>query len=123
MCRRTLKLAFNPSMNFRIGGVFRLLVASSILSTSWCDASAMDAVRMFKLPSGDAEKTLRQFSVQSGMEVLYPTDSAKGIKTQAVKGRRAVPVALEQMLAGTPLRAVKDQKHNIWRVVRVADSN
>ncbi len=63
----------------------------------------------FDIPAGSAAAALKQFSAQSGRQVLYSNADLAGISTNAVKGDYPVRVALEQLLIGTPLTATYDE--------------
>ncbi len=83
--------------------------------------SADEAVRrQFDIPAGPAEKSLKAFSVQSGQELLFSTEAASGVHTNAVKGDLAPLDAVNRLLAGTGLQAVLDEKNGVLRVTRVA---
>lgn len=73
-------------------------------------ASAGAARKTYDLPSGDAAATLKAFTAQSGEQIVYPAESVRGIRTQAVQGPFEARAALEQMLAGTGLVVVQDAK-------------
>ena len=48
---------------------------------------AAEAPKMnFDVPADSSEKALRQFSAQAGLEVLFPSDVARGVRTMPVKG-------------------------------------
>jgi len=64
----------------------------------------------FDVPAGDAAVTLKQFAEQSGQAVVYMVDAVRGVRTNAVKGSLAPREALEQLLAGSKLHAVADEK-------------
>jgi len=64
----------------------------------------------FDVPAGDAAATLKQFAEQSGQAVVYMVDAVRGVRTNAVKGSLAPREALEQLLAGSKLHAVADEK-------------
>ncbi len=70
--------------------------------------AAAPAQRQFNVPAGEAEKSLKQFSEQARLEVLFPTDLVAGVRTRAVAGELAPREALTRMLAGTGLIAVQD---------------
>ena len=82
-----------------------------ILLIAVTDVFAEEAARKsFDLPVDTAEKSLKKFSEQSGMEVLVPTSAVKDIRTRAVKGEMTAREALDSMLVGTPLIAVANYK-------------
>jgi Outer membrane receptor for ferric coprogen and ferric-rhodotorulic acid len=77
----------------------------------------------FDVPAGDALRTLRLFSQQSGLQILYSPDHVRGIKTRAVQGSLSPLEALEFMLAQTALVIVHDRTVDavaIRRTSRVA---
>lgn len=77
----------------------------------------------FDIPAGEAVKALRQFSAQSGQQLLYSNDDLAGVKTNEVKGRLSVQEALDQLLAKTPLAASRDNSNGAVAVGRKADPN
>ena len=86
--------------------------------------AASPAQRPFDLPAGDAAKTLRSFSEQSGEQIIFPVEQVRGVKTQAVKGQLTAREALDRMLAGTDLAVVQDAKTGALTVRKgVADPN
>lgn len=106
---------FHRSCPRRVPGFSLLWLLLPILGLP---ASAAEATKRFDIPAGTAEKTLRQFAAQSGVEVLFSTAAATGVRTNAVKGDLAVEKAAQQMLSGTPLRVVADNKNDVLRIVR-----
>lgn len=66
-------------------------------------ASAADLVE-FRVPAGPAADTLRMYTAQTGLQVLFGYDDVRGIDTHAVHGLLDVRTALEQMTKGTRLR-------------------
>ena len=84
-------------------------------------APAADAGRKsYNLPAGDAAATLKQFSAQSGEQIVYPVAQVTGAKTNAVTGDLTAREALDQMLAGTGLTAVQDEKTGALTVTKAA---
>src|SRR5687767_477655 len=59
----------------------------------------------FDVPADAAEKAIRVFSQQAGLEVLFPTEITRGLRTQSIKGMMPARQALEAMLRGTGLVA------------------
>ena len=84
------------SENDAPSGVRSILTPASSLG-------ADDAVRSFDIPADHAEKSLRVFSAQSGVQVIFPSDAVKDVTTKAVKGDMLPGVALDQLLSGTRL--------------------
>lgn len=93
-----------------------LLIFSGVLP-------AAAPTRSFNIPAGDAEKMLQRFAVQSGVEVLFSTQAAKGVRTNALKGEFQVEEAVRLMLSGTPLYVVHDTRHGVLRIARAPDPN
>jgi iron complex outermembrane recepter protein len=60
--------------------------------------------KMFDIPAGTADKTLKLFRDQSGRQVLYPADIVRGVKTPAVKGEMTALEAIQRLLADGVLR-------------------
>ena len=73
-------------------------------------ARAAEPVRKdFNLGADDATRALKQFSAQSGEQLLYsPTDVA-GVRTLAVQGSLTAREALEKMLEGSTLVVAQDK--------------
>lgn len=68
------------------------------------------APKNFNVPAGDAAAALKTFSQQAGVEVLFPTDAAQGVRTNAVSGSLTPRAALERLVAGTGFEVVQDEK-------------
>ncbi len=62
----------------------------------------------FDLPADSAERSLRAFSRQSGIEVVFASRITRGVRTNRVQGDLPPQAALEALLAGTGLVAVSD---------------
>ena len=72
-----------PALLRRLAGVLLLFVCFPAFGA---DAAAR---RDFRLSGGDAAVTLKQFTEQSGEQVMYLVDSVRGVTTRAVRGRHA----------------------------------
>ena len=95
------------------------LVAGAVLAFLRDARAADDAAKQtFDLRAGEAEQTLKQFSEQSGRQVIFPTDIVQGIRTRAVKGDYTVREALDRMLEGTGLIATQDETTGAFAVRR-----
>ena len=90
-------------------GALAALVALFLLLVSFALA-AEPAKRTFNVPAGGAERSLKTFSEQARVEVLFPTDLVAGVRTRSVSGELPPREALALMLAGTGLVAVQDEK-------------
>lgn len=94
----------------RWNGLWILLTAVLVrftLFTSSSGASPAPA-RPFDLPGGDAATTLKEFTAQSGEQIVYMVDNVRGEKTRSVTGTLTSRAALDQMLEGTALSASQD---------------
>ncbi|MSU49406.1 MAG: hypothetical protein EXS37_10025, partial [Opitutus sp.] len=91
-------------------GAARALVAALTLVLASLAPAAEPARRTFNVPAADAEKALKVFSEQARLEVLFPTALVSGVRTKSVSGDLPPREALAQMLAGTGLVAVQDEK-------------
>ena len=96
----------------------RLVVCLAIILTPASSLGADDAVRSFDIPADHAEKSLRVFSAQSGVQVIFPSDAVKDVTTKAVKGDMLPGVALDQLLSGTRLVAVQESNGGAFTVRR-----
>lgn len=65
--------------------------------------------RIFDVPAGDAAQSLRTFSHQSGVQILYPAEQVRGLQTRAVQGNFEPRDALDTMLATTGWIVVQDE--------------
>lgn len=81
-------------------------------------AAAPTTKKTFDLPPGDAATTLKLYAQQSGEQIVYPLDQMRGVKTNAVKGELPSREALDQLLAGTDLVVVQDEKTGALSVRR-----
>lgn len=97
----------------------RIVVYFSVLLLSAVAGLAAQAARkLFNLPEDSAEKSLRRFSVQSGLQVIFPTAAVAGIRTPAVNGTFTVTEAIDRLVRGTPLRVSHDEKTGTLTVAR-----
>jgi iron complex outermembrane receptor protein len=112
-----------PRMQFPLSRLHCLRFAWLLCGLAWSAAHAADGLRSFDVPAGLAETTLKQFAAQAGMEVLFSTEVARGVRTNAVKGTLAVQEAAKQMLSGTPLYVVSDGRHGVLRIARTPNPN
>ena len=91
---------------------------AALLPTTASAADARAAKVAFDITAGTAERTLKDFSLQSGLEVLFVTDAASGVKTNAVKGEFTAREAIDRLLAGTPLVTTQDERTGALRARR-----
>ncbi|WP_414663137.1 carboxypeptidase regulatory-like domain-containing protein [Horticoccus sp. 23ND18S-11] len=100
-----------------------LLVLAVCASLAGRAAETADVPRFFDLPAAGAETALRQFAVQSGLEVLFAADIAAGVTTREVRGRLPPSQAIARLLEGTPLAVATGTKSGVLRIVRVPHPN
>jgi TonB-dependent receptor len=77
----------------------------------------------FDIPAGTADKALKAFTAQSGSEVLYSAEMARGVKSNAVKGEFTAQEALQRILAGSDLAVAQDAKTGVLTVSRALAPN
>ncbi|MGH7945007.1 MAG: STN domain-containing protein, partial [Opitutaceae bacterium] len=82
-------------------------------------AMAELTTKTFNVPAGDAETTLRAFSKQAGVQIVFDVDRVSGVRTAAVQGDLSPRAALDRMFAGTRLVAAQDEKTGALTVRRV----
>lgn len=96
-----------PSLARRIAWFCRLAALASLALASF--ALAAEAGRKpFDVPADVAEVSLRRFSAQSGLDVLFATRTAGQVRTNSVKGEFTPREAIERLLSGTSLVATHD---------------
>lgn len=69
----------------------------------------------FNVASDIAERSLKQLAIQSGMEVLFSTEIAGGVRTNSIKGDYSALEAAQRMLRGTVLEV--SQKSDLGALV------
>ena len=111
----------SPIFSVNLRGVFRLVLLSLLCSFSL--SAAEGGRRVFDLPADSAEAAIKRFSQQTGLQVLYPSGLAKGVKTQPVKGEMTAREALDAMLVGTKLTVVHDEQTDTFSVKPVSSPN
>lgn len=96
-------------------------VCLGLVTASWALA-AEPAKRTFDLPAGPGDKSLKLFSEQAGLEVLFPTKVARSVRTREVKGEMTPKEVLDLMLAGSGLVVIQDPKTQAFSIRRETDS-
>ncbi|MDB6115325.1 MAG: hypothetical protein JWQ62_2270, partial [Lacunisphaera sp.] len=86
-------------------------------------AIAAETTRTFNLPAGDAAQTLKQFSAQSGREIVFAPAAVSSVKTNEVRGDLEPRAALDALLADTGLVATQDAKTGAFAVRRDTSPN
>lgn len=72
--------------------------------------------QIFDLPSGPAEVSLKSYSEQTGLDLLFATRVTAGVMTKTVKGEFARAEALNLLLADTGLAAVYDEASGVFTI-------
>ena len=83
--------------------------------------SAEESIRNYDLGAGDAATALRQFSEESGREILFAAEIVRGVRTSPVQGEFTAQAALNRMLAGTSLHALEDPLTGAFAVRKMSD--
>lgn len=78
-----------------------------LLTLTCAFAGPDNTIRPFRLPSGPASETLRQFAEQAQREILFPSEPVADVRTPPVFGDYPPREALDRLLAGTRLRALE----------------
>ena len=68
------------------------------------------------IPEGQASYTLKEFSKQANVEIVFNTPSVVDVRTNAVVGNMAPIAAIELMLVGTPLVFERDPETGVFAV-------
>ena len=77
----------------------------------------------FDLPADDAERSFKRFSERSGLEVLFLSETAANVRTNAVRGDYTPREAVDRMLAGTKLAATQKEKNGAVTIISPASAN
>ncbi len=87
--------------------------------------AATGAKTTFDLPADSAERSLKLFSAQSGVDVIFIPEAVAQVTTKPVRGEFTPLEAADLMLAGTALRVSHDAKTGVISVTRqpVAEKN
>ena len=78
-----------------------------------------EAGKKFDLPAGDAAVSLQAFARQSGEEIIFPVAQVSLVKLPGIHGELSTRAALQQLLAGSGLVAIQDEKTGAY-VIRPA---
>lgn len=97
-------------------------VAAVSLLASPAVAQAAATSADFRIPSQPVQSAMLLFTQQSGVQILYPFDRVKGMKTRSIAGRMAPEAALEKMLAGTGLKVGRTGA-NVMTLIGVTQRN
>src|SRR5688572_1744779 len=105
-----------PSLRRRVWQCVGFWLLSAVVCVMSHAAEAIK--RSFDLPADSIEKSLKRFSSQSGLEVLFPTDAVAGGRTQPVRGVMTSRAAIDAMLRGTGYAVFQDPRSGALTVRR-----
>jgi outer membrane receptor protein involved in Fe transport len=94
-----------------------LLAGVAVLAAAGAFA-AEPVKKSFNVPADSAERALKRFAEQSGVDVVFPTDVVSGVRTNPVQGELTAREALDRLLAGTGLVATPDARSGTFAVKR-----
>jgi hypothetical protein len=74
------------------------------------------AKKSFDIPADAAARSLKRFSEQASLQVIFPSQVVAGVRTHAIKGEMTPREALEGMLRNTGLALIHDEKTGAYSV-------
>lgn len=86
-------------------------------------AASADAKKEFNIAADLPTAMLKQFTAQSGEQLLYSVEQLADVKFAPVQGTITAREALDRMVAGTQLRVAVDAKNGALSLVRAAGPN
>lgn len=89
-----------------------------MLLSGLCAEKPVEEKKGFKVSAGNAARTLKQAAEQGGVDIVFSADMVKGVTTHSIKGNYTPKEALNLMLRGSLLVAVKHQKSGVFFVKR-----
>jgi hypothetical protein len=102
-----------------LGRTYRVGWSAWIGILLFSTVGAADSVsHLFDITVSNAETALKEFSFQSGQQIVVPTELLDGVRTHAVHGEWTEQAALDRMFLGTPLVAVADTPSGAFAIVR-----
>lgn len=87
-----------------------ILVFASLRAATASGEKSDPHRRRYDIPAGPAVETLKSFTRQSSVEVLFPASQVSQLHTRAVAGTYTAFEALELLVEGTPFRAFRDEQ-------------
>lgn len=110
-------LAAAPGRGYRRPIRLALAVLLALHATFFAVA-AESPTKAFDIPAGNAVDTLKRAAQQAGLEIMFPAEMVRGVKTSAVKGDFTPGEAFERMTSGTGIRVIQDEKTGALTVGR-----
>jgi outer membrane receptor protein involved in Fe transport len=98
-----------------------LIILAALTLSAVAVGATKPGIKVFDIPAGDAVDTLKRAAQQAGLEIMYPAETVRGVKTNAVKGEFTPREALDQMLARTKLTVVQDERTGALAVTRAPE--
>ena len=105
------------AVHARLVGVLALTLAVAVAAIA--QGAARGKIE-FDLPADNAERTLKQFALCSGLEVIFVSEAVANVRTNKVKGEYTPREAIDRMLAGTRLTALQDKGRGALRIVSIS---
>ncbi|MCV2217160.1 TonB-dependent siderophore receptor [Thauera sp. Sel9] len=81
--------------------------AISLPGVAMAQESAAVAPHRFDIPAGPLDQALSRFGRQSGMQIVVDGSLTAGLRSPGLSGNHSAPQALNRLLAGTGLQAVR----------------
>ena len=81
-------------------------------------APGPSTTKVFDVPAGDAVLTLKRVAQQAGMEIAFPANLVRGVRTNAVKGAFTPQEAFDRLTVNTILTVVRDEQSHALIVQR-----
>ncbi len=106
-------LALSVAMAFAV--VPLLTVQTSVAEES------TQAVHSFQVPAGDLSQALNSLAEQAGLVLAFDARLTRGKRSDGLSGEYAIDVALNQLLAGSGLQALKISADR-YRLEAIADN-
>jgi len=94
----------------------KLTVFSLVIYLFALSACSYQDERSLNIPEGQASYTLKEFSKQANVEIVFNTPSVVDVRTNAVVGNMMPQAALELMLVGTSLVFERDPETGVFAV-------
>jgi len=91
------------------------LAALSLLVPSIAEERE-EAKRKFKLPEGDASRTLKMAARQGRVDIVFSANFVKGVRTRAIKGEYTPSVAFNLMLEDSGFVVARHRNSGVYLV-------
>ncbi len=105
----------------RLFGSCRALACwTSFLVLALCAYGADGSTRLYDVPAGFAEETLKIASEQGHIELVYASEVVTGLRTKAIEGEYLPQDALESMLKDSSLAVVPVSGGDVFGIIKQA---